>query len=99
MAFGGISVVNLTASALLGLTVLLILFGRLVPKPYLVDKQKECDRWREAYELERVARAISNDQTEQLLEVTQTTRDILVETFGSGGPLRNSGGPDVVQDG
>lgn len=94
----GYSLVDFTPPALLGLTIILILFGRLVPKPYLVDKQKECDRWREAYELERVARAIANEQTEQLLEVTLATRDILVETFGSGGPLKNPGGPDVVQD-
>lgn len=94
----GVPVADLTAPTLLGVAILLILFGRLVPKPYLVDKQKECDKWREAYELERVARAISNEQTEKLLEVALATRDIVVETFGSGGPLRNGGEADVVQD-
>jgi hypothetical protein len=92
------SVEALTAPALLGICILLILLGRLVPRPYFTDLKNERDRWREAYEVERVARMVSDGQTEKLLEVSLTTRDILVETFGNGGPLSAHGGPDVVQD-
>lgn len=73
----GIPVSVLSASALLGLTVLLLLTGKLVPRVYLKDKMDEVERWREAYEKEREARSIADAQATELLEVAKTTHAII----------------------
>lgn len=80
----GIPIVALTAPTLLGVAILLLLTGRLVPQAYLKDKAAEAERWRLAYEKEREARAIADAQTAELLEVTKTTRDVISAFFGSG---------------
>jgi hypothetical protein len=68
----GVPFTTLSASALLGITVLLLLLGRLVPRSVLKDKMEEAERWRLAYESERTARGISDAQTNELLEVART---------------------------
>lgn len=73
----GIPFTTLSASALLGVTVLLLLLGRLVPRSVLKDKIEEAERWRQAYESERTARGISDAQTNELLEVARTTQAII----------------------
>jgi hypothetical protein len=90
----GIPLVDLTAPALLGVAILLLLLGRLVPKAALDDKQREADQWRTAYEAEREARATSDAQTVQLLEVSKTTHDLTVAMFDA---LRQTGGHRAVQ--
>ena len=77
----GIPVVGITAPGLLGVFVLLMFFGKIVPRATLIDKQKEADQWREAYEAEREARISSDGQTVELLEVSKTIQAIAVETF------------------
>ena len=77
----GIPVVGLTAPGLLGLFVLLMFLGKIVPRSTLLDKQKEADQWREAYEAEREARASSDAQTVELLEVSKTTHAISMAMF------------------
>jgi predicted nucleotide-binding protein (sugar kinase/HSP70/actin superfamily) len=92
----GIPVSVLTPSALLGLVVLFFMIGKIVPRLTLLDKQKEADRWHEAYEVEREARAASNAQTKELLEVAKTTNKIVVAMFGTAERIRQSGGAHEV---
>ena len=92
----GVPLVGLSAPALLGICILLLMTGRLVPKSTLDSKEKESDRWREAYETEREARALSDKQTAELLEVSKTTNRIIVATFGTRGVLRQLGEPSDV---
>lgn len=81
MSFEGLPLIGLTAPALLGLAVLLLLTGRIIPRSTLVDKQRECDQWREAYLSEREARATSDFQTGELLEVAKTSHAVMVAVF------------------
>ena len=73
----GVPVSVLSASALLGLAVLMLLTGRLVPRVNLMDKIREADRWREAYEKERETSSLANAQVSELLEVAKTTHAII----------------------
>jgi hypothetical protein len=74
---------DLSSSFLLGLCVILILTGRLVPRAILNDKDAESQRWRSAYEAERSARVTSDEQTAKLVELSRTTHDIVAIAFGS----------------
>ena len=51
--FMGFEVETLTATGLLGLTVLMILFGWLVPRWVYRDKAEESNRWQQAFEFQR----------------------------------------------
>ena len=97
--FEGIPVANLTASGLLSITVLLILLGRLKPKSDVDRADAAAEKWRLAYEAEREARAISDAQTTELLELAKTTHDIVYATFNPPGRIHQSGGADVVSAG
>lgn len=79
--FEGIPIVGLTPAALLGITVLLLLTGRLVPRIALKDKTEEAERWRLAYEAEREARATSDTHTTELLEGVKTSHAIITALF------------------
>lgn len=57
------------------------------------DKAEEAERWRLAYETEREARALSNRQTIELLDVTKLTNSIVVAAFGPLGVIHKSGAP------
>lgn len=92
----GIPLTNLTPSALLGIAVVLMMFGKLVPRSALTDKDAEVERWRKAYEAEREARATSDAQTAELLEVAKTTHNLIVAMFGTTERVRESGGTHVV---
>lgn len=94
--FDGLSAANVTPAVLLGIAVLLIFLGRLIPWPTYRDKSAECERWHKAYEVEREARVTSNAQTVELLELAKTSHSILVAWFGTVGTTRQSGGADVV---
>ena len=73
----GIPLLDLTPSVLLGIVVLFVILGRLVPRATLVDKAAEAERWRLAYEAERQARTLADAQTTELLEVAKATHGIL----------------------
>lgn len=73
----GISIIGLTPAGLLLITVFFIMTGRLVPKSTYQEKVQEADRWRSAYEVEREARAITDAQTRELLEVAKTSAKFL----------------------
>lgn len=92
----GLPVANLTAPALLGITILLLLFGKIVPRATLQDKIEECENWRKVAEAEREARITSDAQTRELLELAKTTHNIIVAMFGSAERLHNSGEADAL---
>lgn len=94
--FEGIPVVGLTAPGLLGIFVLLLFMGRIVPRSALLDKQNEANQWREAYEAERTARASSDAQTVELLEVSKTTHAISVAMFDAIRQSQTGGNQHVV---
>lgn len=90
----GIPIADLTAPSLLGIVVLLVLFGRIVPRSTLKDKAEESEKWRLAYEAERTARTLSDAQTTELLEVAKTTHKVVETLFSE--YQRRSGEANVV---
>jgi len=96
--FDGIPFGNLTAPALVGIAVLLVIFGRLVPWYIYKEKVKEAENWRKVAETEREARVASNAQTAELLELARTTHAIVIAVFGNAAIERSNkpGEPDVV---
>lgn len=92
-----IPVEYLTPTALIGLAVLFIFTGILVPKRFYEAKVEEANRWREAYELQRERADKSDAQTAELLEVTKTTHAFIVAIF-RGAPFSQEigGGKNVV---
>jgi hypothetical protein len=64
----GIPILDLTPSVLLGVTVLMFLLGKIVPRSALQDKIDEADKWRKAYEAEREAHLESFAQTTRVIE-------------------------------
>lgn len=92
----GIPVKDLSITSLLGIAVLLIMFGRLVPWWLYRDKCKDGDRWREAYEAERAARLASDKQNAELLEVAKATYGILDALFVNTESSRQGGTHRVV---
>lgn len=77
----GIPIASLTPSFLLGIAVLMLLTGRLVPRATLQDKAKEAEEWKQAYELERTARTTADAQTRELLEVAKTSEAVLTAVY------------------
>lgn len=95
--FEGIDAATLTPAAIVCIGILMVFSGLLVPYRSHRETVREAERWRLAYEAERDARAKSDAQTTELLEVTKTTRNILVALSGTAERLRGPGGTDVVQ--
>lgn len=94
--FEGIPIVGLTAPALVGIFVLLVFAGLLIPRRQLQDKIRECERWQQAYEVEREARATSNKQTIELLEFAKLNHSLITAIFKNiDDKQRRSGGTDV----
>lgn len=94
-----LSIADLSSSALLGLTVLMILTGRLVPRRVLKDKTEEAERWRKAYEAERTARGIVDAQRDELLESARTTSQIVQAMAQTSATIRQrSGEPDASME-
>lgn len=89
----GIPLFGLSAPVLLGLTVLFLLLGKIVPRSTLQDKIREANDWKAAYETEREARAAADAQTAELLEISKTTHAVTVAVFDV---VRQSGGQSVV---
>lgn len=91
----GLAIADFTAPGLLGLAIFLLLIGRIVPRSTLVEKTREAERWRAAYEAEREARTTSDAQTAELLELAKTTHTFLVAVFSNSEKIRQSGDSDV----
>jgi hypothetical protein len=94
--FDGIPFADLTAPSLLGITVILLLLGKIVPRATLVDKAKEAEKWRLAYEAEKERATTSDAQTAELLEVAKTTHSIIYAVFGAEERARRTGEAHVV---
>lgn len=92
----GIPVSDLTAPTLLGIAILMVLLGLLVPRYVYNEKKQEAEKWRLAYEAEKTARATSDAQTAELLELAKTTHKIIAATFYTTDRLRQSGGADAL---
>lgn len=69
----GIPAESLTLGGLLGLAVLSVLSGWLVPRRTLTDQQKQAEHWRTAWENAEKARAEQADQIHELTELARTT--------------------------
>lgn len=91
----GIPIAGLTAPTLLGIAILMLLTGRLFTKAAFEDKAQEAERWRLAYEAERTARATSDAQTAELLELAKTTHAFITAVFSTSEQIRRSGNTDV----
>lgn len=91
----GIPLAGLTAPTLLGIAVLLLLLGRIVPRSTYLDKKEEASKWQEAYQAEREARQTSDAQTAELLEVAKTTHNIIVAVFHNSELIRRGGDLDA----
>lgn len=93
----GLPIRDLSLGTLLGLAIVLILFGRLIPSTTYKEKKEECERWRLAYETERDARQVSDIQTVELLELAKTTKKLIEAIVRPpGGPPAQSGGSNVA---
>ena len=94
----GIPLADLTAPTLLGVAVLLLLFGKIVPRATLMDKAEEAKLWREAYEVERKAHELTEAQVTELLELSKTTYNVIVAMFGTTERMRKpeEGAPHVA---
>ena len=92
----GIPLGDLSAPVLLGIAVLMLLLGLLVPRRTLRDKAEESERWRQAFETEREARATSDSQTKELLELAKTTHAVIVAMFKTSEGTHQSGEPDAI---
>jgi hypothetical protein len=79
----GLPIAQLTASTLLGIAVLLILFGRLVPRSTLTKAEKNAEQWRLAYEAMKERSDTSDAQTAELLELAKASYSIMVAMFGT----------------
>lgn len=75
----GLPVGQLSAGALVGLVVLLILVGRLVPRQSLLDMREDRDKWRTSAEDWQKAALQLGMSMEKLLVLAETTHHALVE--------------------
>lgn len=69
----GMPILSFTPELLLGLLVLAIITGRLVPRRTHEDSLHDRDQWRAAHMVSEQARQVSADQVEELLEHARTT--------------------------
>jgi hypothetical protein len=69
----GIPVGAYGPTALVGIAILLILTGKLVPRRTYDDVIHDRDEWRAAHRISETARAVAADQVEELLEHARTT--------------------------
>jgi hypothetical protein len=86
----GIAIGELTPSVLLGICVLLIFLGKLVPRSALQDKIDEAEKWRLAYETERDAHGIADEQTNRLLELANLSHDLIARMAGTSNGVSSS---------
>lgn len=96
MVIDGLPLVGLSAPVLLGIAVLMLLTGRLWTNAAYLQKCKESDQWREAYEKEREARIQSDHQTGELLELAKTTNSFIMAVFTNSERVRQTGGDLLV---
>ena len=69
----GLPVGGLSAAAILGIAVLMILRGQLVPRRTHDEVRTDRDTWRAAWEASEEARRVQAQQLGELLELAKTT--------------------------
>lgn len=77
MDLTNIHLLDLTPAALLGLVVLLLLLGRLVPRRTVDDAVRQMEYWREAHSNSEKARTAQKEQADELLESSRLTVQLL----------------------
>lgn len=92
----GIPITDLTAPTLLGIGILLVMFGRLVPWWFYKAKVEEAEKWRMAFEAEKEARINTVAQTQKLIDVTEDIHSIVVAVFRGAELTRQTGEAYVV---
>lgn len=69
------------ATGVLTLVVMLVLWGKLVPRQNMddlrADKDKQIETWREAYRQSEEAREIMRGQITELLQLARTTTHVI----------------------
>jgi hypothetical protein len=73
----GLMAIQGGAAGILGVAVILILTGRLVPLSVLRDTQHQRDTWQEAHRVSEEARAVEREQTRELLEMARVADHVL----------------------
>lgn len=74
---GGIGIVQGGAAGLLALVVLLILYGRLIPRRMYDDVREERDMWRQAFYESEAGRKVDREHAVAAVEVGQTAVQVL----------------------
>lgn len=92
----GIPIGDLTAPTLVGLAVLMVFLGLLVPRRFYRAKEEECERWHSAFEVQRDRANKSDEQVNEMLEVSKTTHAIVVALFDSRVSGKRSGDSNVA---
>jgi hypothetical protein len=78
MVIFGVPVAGLTAPVLLGIGILLILTGRLVPRRTYDDALRDRDRWQQAHSVSEEARLTQTKQLDAVLEVGETVKQVML---------------------
>jgi hypothetical protein len=73
----GLTIVPVSAGALVAIVVVLVLTGNLVPRRTLMDARAEAERWMHAWQLEHEARQRYLEHAEAGLEAARTTTAVL----------------------
>lgn len=92
----GVAATDIGLGTLVGIFFLLMFFGRIKPKSDVDRADAAAEKWRQAYETEREARATADAQTAELLELADTTQSILIALRDAVMQSRRTGGADVV---
>jgi len=94
--FMGFEIETLTTASLLSLAVLMILFGRLVPRRVYQDKSEEAIRWQLAFENQRERSDKLDAQTELLLEQGKATHALITAVLSNSAAIRQAGERNVA---
>lgn len=94
MDLGNIGILDFTPSVLLGVAILLILTGRLIPRFFLDRADCDAERWKKAYETAEEARRTSDAQVIELLEMSRTAHAIITAMSSTSEKIRQSGAFD-----
>lgn len=73
----GLGVIQGGAVGVVGLIVLMVLRGLLIPRRIYLDMREERDTWREAHRVSEEARHVAQDQAGELLELSRTAVPLL----------------------
>jgi len=96
----GLPLRDFSVSSLLGIAVLAILLGWLVPKKTVDEHKLSAERWRQAYEAEREAHQLAEKQTAELLEVARTSHALIQAIFANSERLgRREREADAISEG